>query len=640
MSESADPQTERKQSESFDLRAGLPGLTWRSLLALIYIGVCFQPGFAYLQLVTLSPVGFAVVQWATVILFMELSRLAGKPLTRQEIIIIFLGTVGASRFSWFLSPSLEEANKPAWLYQIYFAHSPAVQMFGLEGKIPWFYAPASEDPWIFRTFFHASWLPIAMNTAAFGIAAYVSDVCAGLIMYRLYVVAEKLPFPRAIPVVDACEALIEREWRRVGVLAVLALFSSVYSFLAYVFPLVTSTFWGQTIQIIPIPWVDISPILQVFIPAISFGVSTSLSTLSYGFIIPFKAALGMLIASIAIYMIGNPLLISYELAPGFVEEYRVGMSLATIWQRSFLHMWAMPLIGFGMAIGIIPLFLNLRIIRTAFSGLERRETRTLMWAIIPFIAATVGLSVFDYWLAPDAPIFAFLFINTIWLFISLLIRTRGMGLGVSFGIPYMREVALKTSGYTGINGWFVPTLFGGTGWAQDFKICDMTNTRKLDLILGIYVAMPVGLLVAFYYMQSFWSLAPIPSNVYPGALYNWPVLSTFQALFISPEASKYFLVERILYSFAIGSVLYLIAHKLGSAAIVVGMVAGIASPFPTSLTTFMGALAGLVLTKVLKEWWRKNVGLVIAGLVLGEGLITALGTSVIIIAKNIWALPF
>jgi len=641
MSEPADSKTEekgRESSKSLNLREGLPGLTWRSLLALIYITVCFQPGFAYLSLATISPADISVVQWATVLLFMELARLTGKPLTRQEIIIIFLGTVGASRYQWFLAPGLSEVNKPGWLYQIYFAHSPAAEMFGLKGKIPWFYAPTSDYPWVYRTFFDPSWIPIAMCTIAFGLAAYVSDVCVGLILYRLYVVAENLPFPRVIPIVDACDALIEREWTRMGILAIVTAVSSIYSFMAYVFPLLTSTFWGYVWQVIPLPWADYSSILQVSLPGISFGIATSLSTLGYGFIIPFKAALGMVIASVAIYMIGNPLLIEYGIT-GFSQEYRGSMPLDTVWQRSFLHMWAMPLVGFGLAIGIIPLLLNLKILRKAFSGFEG-GSKTIWKILMPFLGVTVGLSIFDNWLAPDTPIYAFIFVNTAWLFVSLLIRTRGEGLGLSFDVPYVRELTLKGIGYTGINGWFVPTLFGGTGYASGFKICDMTNTKKIHYILAVYFALPLGLVLAFYYMQSFWSLAPIPSNVYPGVLYTWPILSTFQALFTSPQASQFFAVDRILFSFIIGSVLCVIGRQFGFEAVVVGMAAGIAGPIPTAMTTFIGALAGFLLGKGLKTWWRKNVGLVVAGLVLGEGLTTAIGTAIIIIAKNIWALPY
>jgi len=633
------PKTESSHSRYIGIREGLPGLTWRSLLALIYIAVCFQPGFAYLQLITLSPIGMSVVQWATILLFLELSRLTGKPLTKQEIIVIFLGTVGASRFLWFLQPSLSESNKPGWLYQIYFAHSPAVQMFGLSDKIPWFYSPVSEDPWIFRTFFHPSWIPILLNTIAFGVAAYISDVCLGLVMYRLYVVEEKLPFPRVRPVVAACDALIEREWTRMGVLSIVSILSALYGFAAYVFPLLTKTFMGRAYTLIPIPWYDFTPTLQLFVPGISFGIATSLSTLGYGFIIPFKAALGTLIASIAIYIIGNPFIIQNKISD-FYKDYSVGMNLQNVWQRSFLHMWAMPLIGFGLAIGVTPLLLNIKVIRRIFSGLGGKgAARELYWVLLAYLAVTIGLSLWDYYLAPDTPIIIFIFLNTIWLFISALIRVRGMGYGLEFGIPYMRELTMKISGYTGINGWFVPTLYGGVGWAQNFKICDMTQTRKIDYIIGVYIALPIGLLVAFYYMQSFWTLAPIPSNVYPGVLYSWPILSTFQSLFITPEGSKFFVVDRIIYSFIIGVVLYVIGSKLGFPELVVGMAAGIASPIPTAITTFIGAALGLVLGKYIR-FWRKNVGLIVAGIVLGEGLITSIGASIIIIAKSVFALPY
>ena len=626
------------EKKYISINEGSTGLTWRSILALIYICVCFQPGFIYLQLVTVSPIEMEVVQWATVLLFLEISRLAGKPLTRQEMLVIFLGTVGASRFSWFLQSSLGELNKPAWIYQIYFRFSPAARMFGLTDKIPWFFSPVSEEVWRLRTLFHPSLLPLLMNTVAFGVAAYVSDVCLGLIMYRLYVVEEDLPFPRIIPVVEAIDVLAEREWQRLGTLSLITLASSLYAFGAYVFPLATETFLGKRYTVIPIPWSDFTSFLQVYVPGISLGVATSLSTFAYGFIIPFKVAIGVLIGAVTVYLIGNPLIIQNRISD-FYTEYSPGMDLQTIWQRSFLHMWAMVLIGFSLAVGIAPLLLRAKILRGILSGIKRKGARELTLSILIYLAVTIGLSLYDFWLAPDTPIWIFIWLNNVWLFISALIRVRGLGYGVIFEIPYVRELTFKTSGYSGINGWFVPTLFGGVSWAQDFKLCDIMSLRKKDYILGVYIALPVGLLIAYIYIQSFWSLAPIPSNAYPGVLYTWPILSIFQALFVSPEGAKFFVINRLLISFIIGLLLYFAGTKTRMESLILGIVAGIASPIATSLSTFIGAALGLLLNKYVK-YWRKNIGLIVAGIILGEGLMTGIGASVVIIYKGMFALPY
>jgi len=40
------------------------------------------------------------------------------------------------------------------------------------------------------------------------------------------------------------------------------------------------------------------------------------------------------------------------------------------------------------------------------------------------------------------------------------------------------------------------------------------------------------------------------------------------------------------------------------------------------------------------QYWRKNIGLIVAGVMLGEGLMTGIGTSVVIIYEGIFALPY
>ena len=109
---------------------------------------------------------------------------------------------------------------------------------------------------------------------------------------------------------------------------------------------------------------------------------------------------------------------------------------------------------------------------------------------MPFLIANIGLSIFDWWLAPDVSLLVLIFLNVIWPFVSMIIVARAQGLGVTIGVPYVREMTLKATGYSGINAWFVPVYTSSPG-AESFKICEMTKTKFLDFILAQYIIFPI-----------------------------------------------------------------------------------------------------------------------------------------------------
>jgi len=620
------------------------GLTWRSLLGLMYIVFVFQAAFAYMHLMTGSTPGIGAVQWATILLFVELAAVfAGTKLTLQEAVIIYLVSGQTIKYWWFLAPTVGNLTHPGWIYQLYLRYAPIAKALGIADKIPWFYSPMSAEPWIMRTFFHPEWTIVAVWSIAYFLAAVFGDLAMSVLTYNIYVVAEKLPFPLVYPVVDTTRALIERDWRRMGVLAGTAAVSMAYAFILYTLPLVGRVFWNVELSVIPVPWIDWNSYIHMVLPGASLGIATDLSVYATGFIIPFQAALGLFIGALAIQMVGNPLLVSMGLT-GFAQEYTYGMPIQTIWQRTTLWAWAMPIVGFGLAMGIVPLLLHPELISRAVGALRKAGAVTVgmpLWLILTlFLASTVGLSVLDYWLAPDMPIIVYIALNVIWPFLILLISVRGEGLGVGVGIPYVREMTLKAVGYTGIDAWFVP-IYLPSSWVSSFKICDMTETRQKDFIIATFIIFPLGLLFGFITMQSLWSLAPIPSFVYPGVLYSWPVMATIQSIFISPIAAEFFRAERILYGLVAGAALYLVGDRFGFAPVVVGLAGGIGSAIPGALATFIGAIIGRVVMKLVgREWWMAYRGIIFAGILLGQGLIVSVGTGLAVIMKSMWAAPY
>jgi len=618
------------------------GLTWRSLLALLYVVFVFQAALAYLQLMTGSAPATSAIQWAAILLFLEMTAVfAGSRLSLSEAIIIYLACGQTIKFWWFLAPQLGNLSHPGWIYQIYLRYSPIAKSLGLADKIPWFYAPSSPEIWIHRTFFHPEWMPVALWTIAYFVAALFGDLAMSILAYHIYVVSENLPFPLANPVVDTAKTLVEREWRRMGVLGASTLVAMIYGFLLYSLPLISSTFWKISLRPIPIPWIDMNDHMQSILPGASFGVMTDLAVYATGFIIPFQAALGMLIGATALYIFGNHFLIKYGLT-GFAKEYSYGMSIQLAWQRSVLWIWGMIIVGFGLAIGLIPILLHPRYVINALKSLGRIRGGALPIRLIIglFLGSTITLSIIDYLLAPDLPIVFYILLNVIWPFLLILITVRGEGIGVGFSIPYVREMTFKGIGYTGINAWFVP-IYLPSSWVTQFKICDMTSTSHKDFIKATFIIFPLALLFGFLTTQSLWSLAPIPSSDYPGVLYSWPVQATIQSLFISPQAAEFFKVERILYGFIAGAILYVIGDRLGFAQTVVGVAGGLGSSIPSAFSVFIGNIIGMVIAQIIGEkLWREYRGIIFAGILLGEGLIISLGTGLAIIMRSMWAAPY
>jgi len=620
------------------------GLTWRSMLALLYVLFVFQSAFAYLHLMTGSAPAESAIQWAAILLFVELSAVfAGTRLSLAEAIVIYLASGRAIRYSWFLAPPTGNLSHPGWIYQLYLRYSPISKALGIADKIPWFYAPVSSDIWIIRTFLHPEWTPVVIWTIVYFIVSICGNVVLNILTYNIYVVMEKLPFPLAYPIVDSVKTIVERDWRKMTVLGGATAVGMVYGLFLYILPLLFKVLRNVSMSIIPIPWIDWNTLIQGILPGASLGIATDIAIMALGFIIPFQVALGLLIGSIALYIVGNHLLVNYGLT-GFSQEYTFGMSIATAWQRSMLWAWAMPIVGFSLAIGVIPLLLHPNVMIRAIKSLKAlRETPIEIspWLLlILYLIPTLTLTIMDYWLAPDMPIPFYILLNVLWPFLLMIVTVRGQGLGIGIGIPYVREMTFKAIGYGGIDAWFVP-IYLPAAWTTDLKVCDMTLTKHKDFILSLFIISPIGLLFGFLTLQSLWSLAPIPSSEYPGVLYSWPIEATMQSLFISPQAAEFFRIDRILYGFIAGSILYTIGEQLGFAPLIVGIAGGLSSAIPTAISTFIGAVIGIIVSRAVgSEWWRMYRGVIFAGILLGEGLIISVGTGLAVIARSMWSAPY
>jgi hypothetical protein len=621
------------------------GFSWRSIMGILYAVSVFQGAAIFIYLMTANIAMFAGLQWATLLLFAELTRIYGHPLTKQEAAVIYMGSSLVSQFIIFMAFS--GAGLPmGWLYQAYVKFSPVTASFNMADKIPSFYSPPVEV-WIARTFFHPAWIPIATVTFIWFVCALTSDICLGLIVFNLYALEEKLPFPLAQPIAQACTILTsqtEEAGKKLRMMMVIAAISFIYAIILYGANFIWMA-WGFPSMGIPIPWFDFNRTLHLVLPGVSFGVATDAALFATGFIIPFPICAAIFMGSFAIYFVGNMILVLLGIT-GFAEEWAFGMSVADSWQRSILNVWAVPIIGASIAIGLIPLLRRPKALVSTLKSLTRVSPAKgigvpLAVPLALFLIASSILSFYSHTLSPAFPLWLLLLLNVGWSFIYALIAGRASGVAMPFTVPYLRELTFALSGYPAYDIWFVPVYTSpSTAWVTDFKVCELTQTNPLSYVKALLLMWPVAFILGFFITQSFWSMNPIPSLVYPGVEFSWPITNSIQMLFVT-RAEKYFRFEWLSYGFIITAALYLILDLFHAGYLMIGAGAGLITPIPNAAAIFIGSILGYIIAYIRGEkWWNENKAIIAAGVMLGEGVLLVIATAVAIIIRSLYALPY
>jgi hypothetical protein len=83
----------KPESDELSLQSGF---TWRTVLAIVYAAIVLLPAHLWLQLSSGIMLDLGL-RYATLLLFVEVSRMWGKKLTKQEVFIIWAMT---SQIAW------------------------------------------------------------------------------------------------------------------------------------------------------------------------------------------------------------------------------------------------------------------------------------------------------------------------------------------------------------------------------------------------------------------------------------------------------------------------------------------------------------------------------------------------------------
>ena len=323
------------------------GFTIRTMIGAVFVGFVMMPGTIYLGLVAGTGLGPAA-QWVTIILFTEIARRSFTVLKRQEVYILY-----------YMAAALAMTGGPfgGMIFNQYLVQSPQAIGFGIADQLPEWMVPLRTSPAITgRNLFHAAWyIPIALTTFLW-IMGRANALTTGYMLFRITSDVEKLPFPLAPIAAEGATALAEtttkQETWRWNVFSVGAALGLAFGAIYVGVPGFTGVLFSKPLQIIPIPFVDLTESAHHVLPAALAGISLDLGAFIFGMVLPFSMVAGTFIAAVASAFIANPILQHY----GMLPHWKPGMSLIPTKLSVDFDFWMSVGIGASLCVAFIGVY--------------------------------------------------------------------------------------------------------------------------------------------------------------------------------------------------------------------------------------------------------------------------------------------
>lgn len=619
----------------------IKGLTWRSLMALLFIVFVVQPAIVYNWLVN-GLWGLPLTSWAVILVWVGLTRLLGSPLNPKEIFTIrIFEYVGLMTMGYFFAYLLRNQ---------YFANSEIAELFGRQSEIPPFFSPLGSDAvrsMLNRTFLDPAWaLPIFVNVCVPVILVGVTNFLLGLLAFRLYVEEEKLEFPLASWDAMTMSVLGRREESGLRIIVLSIIAGITYGFITYGL----TSILGVTL--FPRILLDFTSIIETALPGSSFSFTTDLIPYLVGFILPVKVTLLQFIASLGLYFIGTHLITINGLWPD-ESRWVPGQGILWLYQRSTVYFWNSFTIGWGVAAATIPLILRYKTVLRVFTGIGRtvsKSSERLLSSkhLLALYLLMSGLSVIIIKiLVPGFPVWILLLFTIGLSLLITLLQTHSAGVTIGFSVPYLRETLIYFSGYKGLDAWFIPpemVLFaGGSGVAQQLKMAQVIGMDEKEYLRIYLIVIGLGVGGGALWASVFWHLNPIPGWAYPYTISGWPVEAMNFWRWQSWLWTGYlFRRDWILTGFGLSAALCVISDivfRFPSAPVVM-MMGMLQAPYLT-LAQFAGSLTSLAIRRFAgQRFWDSNRGFVYVGITIGDGIVSTILSIMALLGRSIWLKPY
>ena len=628
-----------------------PGLTWRSFLAIILTAVMFIPVSIFTALTFGGSVIGSVAVAAVTLIFTELMKYSFNPLTKQEVLMVYYGA-GIGGVSGVIYQLL--------IYRSYFVNSPfshsaKVGDVPLALLVPEWLAPKYGSPaYQIRSLFQPEYAPgLLVYTIRLALTV-IAQISISMMMARTFLqIKEEFPFPFA----EVDNAMVTFIGQRPPDITKFFLFTMIpgiiWALIAYVSPILLG------IMLIPIPYWDLTLYLRDYIPGAAIGIATSLSSYVGGMMIPFTAAAYMLMGSITVWVILNSLFATTytNLFPRWSAEFFKGMGLATIQQRSYVTVWFAPQIGLSLAAAAYIMYKIRRVLFIVFSAIFKRGQSNINFLGFPstnklliiYIAVSSFSVALHQYLIPELPLWVPFFAAIVYPFLLAIVLTAQQGVvGTAVAPSYVWQSLVYISPYQGYAGFvFEPLDLSSVaslapGFTQSVKVAMLNEMRPFDLVKLYLISAILASIIGLAALNFFWSIAPMPSVAYPATLYSMPafaqidVFTATRQLTFTPQSVLIPAIILLLLCFS-GD----FASKFGFPFSLIGLISG---PFllpAAAISTFVGsAIAKFVMNKMFKERWFAIRGPIVAGTILGEGLVLLIIMSIRLMGGAAWIWPW
>ena len=450
------------------------GFGLKTIWATMFVGIVMLPGAIYLGLVTGQSMAGAS-EWVTIILFLEIAKRSFVRLKTQEILIIYWVAAGLLGIGVKLGTGAHLYGGPfgGLIWDQYLIQSPAAK--GLDSYIPnWVTPPLDSPVYAERTFVHPDWILPVLILFLVMIINQTARLSFGYVMFRITSDIEQLPFPlepvHARGVTALAETSAKAEGWRWRVFSTGTCIGLVWGLLYVVVPTLSGIFLTETVQVLPIPFIDFTAEVKTILPAAVFGIGTDLGHLLIGFVLPFYVVVGSFIGAVLANLVINPFLL-YEY--GFLSRWAPGMTAIPASISNRFDFWLSFGIGTSFVIAATGFYMvgktlleqrklqketGHHSVKISMEDLpEGRGDIPMKWPLVLWVMASLAAIGLCQWLVPEFQWYWLVFFAFIYTPVSSYIGARMIGLtGSPYGasIPYIREAAIFLSGYKGVAVWF------------------------------------------------------------------------------------------------------------------------------------------------------------------------------------------
>ncbi len=644
------------------------GFNWRTVIGAIFLGFIMMPGSMYLALVVGNIGSIATAsQWVTIILFAEIARRSLKDLKMQEIYILY-----------FMAGLAVSSPFQGLLWNQFLVQSDYARAMGVAQEIPaWVAPPAEVIAELGRTFFAKAWIaPIAYVSMAL-VIAHVDHFGLGYVLYRIVNDVEELPFPMAAVGASGITALTnthdpQQSWRW-RCFSIGGMLGMCYGLIYIAVPSITGAFLPKPLMLIPIPFIDFTPVMGEVLKAVPLNLTLDLGLLLTGMVIPFWAAIGGGIGLLAM-IIANPILYRH----GILSNWQPGMDVVDTVFVNNVDIYLSISLGLTVAITLIglgqmlkPLLRILRARRGArslatgnpasapppstwrklFINNPKRGDFSIFIALGIYACTCTTWIGISTWLIDGFPWKFFILYATVFTPVISYSSAKLEGLaGQALSIPMIKEATYILSGYRGVQIWFTPVPMPDYGKATvTFRILELTGTKIKSKVKTQLVTIPIIIIASLIFSQLLWKMAPVPSDAYPFAQKMWDLMAKNMCLTYSSTMEGGSLFFEALkpvwlgWGLGIGVGAYLLLSLLGLPTLLVyGLVRGLGQGTPAGLPLeVVGALLGrFYFRRRFGDRWLRYTPVMLAGYACGMGLVAMVGMAFAILNKMMSPLIF